>query len=270
MVAEVIINRAAKKLNRTFDYHIPQDLEDFILIGSKVLVPFGRGKKLEEAFVINIKEKSDFEVKDIAKIEDSLTDRQIELARWMAKRYFCNVSDCIKLMLTPGTRGKENKVQDKKINAVYLKKELEEIEIDIEAGKIKSEKHKRVLEFIKDNEGATIPEIEIFTDCSRAIVNTLIKNGYLEIVEKKIERNPLESKNIEKTTNLELTDEQTKAYQKIQLAMEEKQYKNFLLYGVTGSRKNRSVSTGNSKSDRKRANRDCISARNIINTTNAR
>ena len=106
MVAEVIINRGAKKLNRTFDYNIPKEIEELILVGSKVLVPFGNGGKLEEAFVIKIKEKSEYEVKDIAKIGESLSDKQIELARWMARRYFCNVSDCIKLMLTPGTRTK--------------------------------------------------------------------------------------------------------------------------------------------------------------------
>ena len=92
MIAEVIINRTAKKLNRTFDYQIPKELEDLIIVGSKVLVPFGKGGKLEQAFVVAIKEKSEFEVKEIAKIEDSLNSNQIELARWMAKRYFCNVS----------------------------------------------------------------------------------------------------------------------------------------------------------------------------------
>ena len=49
MIAEVIINRTAKKLNRTFDYGIPKELEDLIIVGSKVLVPFGRFKTLEEA-----------------------------------------------------------------------------------------------------------------------------------------------------------------------------------------------------------------------------
>lgn len=238
MIAEVIINRTAKRLNRTFDYRIPKDLEDLIVIGSKVLVPFGKGEKLEEAFVIKIKEKSDYKVKSIAKIEDNLTEKQIELARWMANRYFCNVSDCIKLMLTPGTRGKENRVQEKKINVVYLKKNIEEIEFDIETEKIKSEKHKRVINFVKQNEGVTIPEIEMYTDCSRGIVNTLVKNGYLEIVEKKIERNPLEGKSLKRTKNLQLTDEQQIAYKKVNAQMKKEEYKSFLLYGVTGSRKN--------------------------------
>ena len=108
MIAEVIINRAAKKLNRAFDYHVPTELEGLVFVGSKVLVPFGKGGKLEEAFVVGLKEKTNYEneIKEIAKLEEQLKDEQIELAKWMAKRYFCNVSDCIKLMLTPGTRNK--------------------------------------------------------------------------------------------------------------------------------------------------------------------
>ncbi len=237
MVAEVIINRSAKKLNRTFDYNIPSEMQEFVIIGSKVLVPFGNSKKLEEAYVIGIKESSNYEIKDIAKIEDNLTDFQIKLAKWMAKHYFCNVSDCIKLMLTPGTGRKENKVQDKTINVVYLKKEIEEIEFEIETKKIKSEKQIRILKFVKDNEGCTIPELETFTDTSRAIINTLIKNEYLELVEKTVERNPLENKKIELTKNLKLTEEQQKAYDEVEKTINDSKFKEFLLYGVTGSGK---------------------------------
>ena len=270
MVAEVIINRSAKKLNKTFDYNIPKELEELITIGSKVIIPFGNSKKLEEGYVIAIKEKSEYKVKDIIKLENNLTDFQIRLAKWMSKKYFCNVSDCIKLMQTPGTAKRENKVQDKIINTIYLKKEAEEIEFEIETGKIKSDKHKKIIKFVKDNEGCTIPEIEMFTDCSRAIVNTLIKNNYLEIVEKKIERNPLIDKKIKKSQNLKLTLEQEEAYKKVLDSIEKKEFKEYLLYGVTGSRQNRSIFTTYTKSNRKRKNSDSISTRNIFNSTNAR
>lgn len=149
MIAEVVINRTAKKLNRTFDYDIPKELEDFVIIGSKVLVPFGKGGKLEEAFVTRIKDNTEFKVKEIAKIENSLDEKKIELAKWMANRYFCNISDCIKLMLTPGTRGKEKKAQGKIIRVVYLKKKKDEILFEIDNKKIKSEKQIRALKFIQ-------------------------------------------------------------------------------------------------------------------------
>ena len=239
MVAEVIINSTAKKLNRTFDYNIPKELESMIIVGSKVLVPFGRLKNLEEAHVVGIKESSEYEIKDIAKVENGLTDKQIELADWMAKRYFCNVSECIKLMQTPGTRTKNvnKRVQDKKINVVYLKKDFEEINFDIENGMLKSDKQIRILNFIKDNEGCSISEIEAFTDCSRAIVNTLIKNEYLELVEKRVERNPLNSKEVNNTKKLKLTDEQQEAFNKVSDSIDNNKYEQFLLYGVTGSGK---------------------------------
>ena len=239
MIAEIVINRSAKRLNRTFDYNIPKDLEELIMIGSTVLVPFGKNSALEEGYVINIKEKTTYEVKDIAKIKHNLTEQQIQLAKWMAKRYFCNISDCIKQMLTPGTKSKkqENNIQDKTINVVYLKKEIDEIQFDIEMGKIKSEKQKKILQFLKNNDGVTVPEIEMFTGGTRAIVKTLEKNGYVEIVEKKVERDPLANKKIEKTENLELTEEQQKAYDLVSQKMQEEKYEQFLLYGVTGSGK---------------------------------
>ena len=231
MVAEVIINRTAKKLNRTFDYAIPKELTDLIFIGSKVLVPFGKNGKLEEAFVVNIKEKSNFKVKEIEKVENNLTENQIELAQWMSKEYFCNVSDCIKLMLTPGTKSKENKTKDKKIQSVYLKKEILEIE------NLKTEKQKAVFEFVAKNEGITIPEIEEQTNCTRAIVKTLAKNGYLEIIDKVIKRDPLKAKKIERTVDLNLTEEQEYAYCRIKEEIENNHYSEFLLHGITGSGK---------------------------------
>ena len=239
MIAEIVINRSAKRLNRTFDYNIPKDLEELIMIGSTVLVPFGKSSSLEEGYVINIKEKTTYEVKDIAKIKHNLTEQQIELAKWMAKRYFCNISDCIKQMLTPGTKSKkqENNIQDKTINVVYLKKEIDEIQFDIEMEKIKSEKQKKILQFLKSNDGVTVPEIEMFTGGTRAIVKTLEKNGYVEIVEKKIERDPLVNKKVEKTENLKLTEEQQKAYDLVSQKIQQEQYEQFLLYGVTGSGK---------------------------------
>ena len=88
MIAEVVINRSAKRLNRTFDYNIPNNLEELIVIGSTVLVPFGKSSTLEEGYVVGIKENTQYEVKEIVQIKHNLTKKQIELAQWMAKRYF--------------------------------------------------------------------------------------------------------------------------------------------------------------------------------------
>ena len=241
MIAQVIINSNVKNLNKIFDYNVPSQMEGTICVGDRIFVPFGNKKTLEEGFVIGLKEKSEFKVKDIAGIQDGvkLTEFNIELAKLMARRYFCNISDCIKLMLPPGTSTKvlENRIKDKTLNFVYLKKDIIDIEEDIENGIIKSDKQKRVLNFLIQNDGIQTVDLEMFTDTTSAVLKALEKKDYIEIIEQKVERNPFENKDIKPTINLKLTDEQQEAFDSINFAIEHKEHIEALLYGVTGSGK---------------------------------
>ena len=241
MIAEVLINSNVKNLNKYFDYNVPVELTGTIKIGDRVLVPFGRKKDLEEGYVINFKEKTDFEVKYNASIENEhgLTKNNIELAKIMSRRYFCNIADCIKLMLQPGTSAKTftNRVKEKNSRFVKLKKNIEEIEFDIETKKLKSEKQIKALKFLNDNPDILKTDLENLTETSNAILKTLEKNGYIEIFEKQVNRNPFINKNVEKTTDLELTGEQKEALERVVKSIDNNEYKEFLLYGVTGSGK---------------------------------
>lgn len=247
MIAEVIIQSNVKNLNRIFDYQVPTALQGKVKIGSRVLVPFGRIKSLENGFVVGMKEVSQYETKEIASLQENeiLSESRIKLAKWMARRYFCNLSDCLKLMLPPGTASKEinKRMKEKNVKFVTLKKEIDEIEYEIETGKIKSEKQIRTLKFLIENGDMLVSELEMFADTTRAVVNTLCKNGYLEMIEKKIERDPFENKNIERTEKLTLNEEQQKAYDKVINSMENMLFSEFLIDGITGSRKNRNLFT---------------------------
>jgi len=274
MIAEIIINSNVKNLNKTFDYNIPYELQNKVKIGSRVFVKFGNIKKLEEGFVIGIKDSSEFKVKDIEKVENNeyIGEEEIKLAKWMAKRYFCNISDCIKLMLPPGTTTKiiTNRVKEKTANYANLKVEDIEIEEAIEFKKIKSEKQIRILKFLINNGETLVQDLELFTDTTRSIIKTLEKNGYIEIIEKQVERNPFIHKVVNASKDLNLTDEQSKAYEEISECIDMGIYSSFLLFGVTGSRKNRSVFTINWKSNKRRKNKYNACTRNIINSTNSR
>ena len=255
MIAEVILNSNAKQLNRVFDYEIPQNLVTKVKIGTRVFVQFSNRKLPEEGFVVNIKGTSEYKVKPILSIDENeyINENNIELAKWMAKRYFCNISDCIKLMLPPGTTTKtiENRVKEKCANFVYLKKDIEEIEEEIENKKIKSDKQIRAIKFLEENDGALVTELEDFADVSKAVLKTLEKNGYIEIIEKQIERDPFLNKKIISDKALKLSEEQQNAYNVIEEAIEDNFNSEFLLFGVTGSRKNRSIFTINRKSIKK-------------------
>ena len=226
MIAEVILNENAKDLDRIFDYNVPNDLVQKAKIGSRVIVPFGNRKTIQEGFIIGFKEKSEYKLKDILKLEENpfLDEKKIKLAKWIGTRYFANLSECLKLMLPPGTRAKniENRVKEKTENFVYLKKQKEEIQDDIINKKIKSEKQRRILEFLLKNDEVLISDLEAFTDTSRAIIKTLEKNNYIQICEKQVERNPLIHKMLEKSQKLEFTKEQEESYKKIETAIKDR------------------------------------------------
>lgn len=241
MFVEIIINSNAKALNRTFDYKVPIELEEKIRIGSRVFAPFGNGNKLVEGYVIKFKEKTDYEVKEIKKIEDSiLTEKNVELAKLMAMKYFCNISDCIRLMLPPGNSSKdiEKRTKEKTIRKVYLKIPEDEIKAKIESNEIKTGKQIKLLEYLIEENGIIISELEKNTGISKAVMTTLAKKDIIEFKEEQINRNPFKNKKIKKDKKLQLNKEQEEIYNQIEFMIDNEEFAEFLLYGITGARKN--------------------------------
>lgn len=240
MVAEIILNSNAKELNRVFDYNIPETMVYKAMVGSRVFVQFGKRKQLEEGFIIGIKESSEFKLKNIEKIvnENGLTEEKVELAKWMARRYFCNISECIKLMLPPGTTTKiiENRIKEKNENFVTIIDE-EVVESDIEENKFKSAKQVRILKFLLDNGETNMADLLLFTDTTRDAVKALEKKNYITIEKKQVERNPFFHKVERQSKKLEFTEEQQNSYNEISDKMDKNKYEEYLIYGVTGSGK---------------------------------
>lgn len=274
MIAQIIINSNVKSLNRTFDYLVPKDLEEQIFIGACVFVPFGSAKQLKMGYVVGLKESTSYQVKQISSLseEHRLEPKKIELAKWMARQYFCNVSDGIKLMLPPGTLGKDGKanIKEKMVRCIYLKQDLEEIQEALETKQIKSPKQIRALTFLLENEGVTASDLEVYADTSASVLKTLEKNNYIEIVEKPIRRDPNAHKKIDNTQKLVFTKEQESAYQQVAEAIDKEVFEKFLIFGITGSRKNGDLFTINRQSGENGENSHYFSSRNISYTTNAR
>lgn len=243
MFAEIILNKKSKELNKVFDYIIPKEMEN-LKLGDRVIVPFGANNRTTDGIVTNIKNTSQFANKEIIEIKSSyLSKEDVEFAKLMAKRYFCNEFECIKLMLPPGTLSQEidNWVKGKTEKFVYLNKTKEEIESDIENKKIKSQKHKDVLEYLISKDKILISDLEKELDVSKSILKTIEKNGYIEIREEVVKRNPFKNKDVKRDKEFVLNDEQQYAFFRISELIKKEEFQEFLLYGVTGSRKDRSV-----------------------------
>ena len=234
MVAEVIIDTSVKSLNKTFDYEIPTDLSDKVIVGSRVFVPFGNQKNLEEGIVVKIKEMSEYKVKEIKGLQkEQIKSEYISLAKWMSYRYFCNIAECLKLMLPPGRTTKDitKRVNEKTVNCFEINKSEDEIKEALDNNLIRSEKQKNVLEYLLNNGKSTMSDIQLFNDASLAVVNSLVKKGFVRKGVEKVSRNPFVHKIGVKSVDLELTNEQQLAYNSIKNSGE------YLLYGITGSGK---------------------------------
>ena len=212
-------------MNKTFDYEAPEAMN--VKIGMRVLVPFGARKKLEIGYVVGIKTETDYKCKPIAKIVDEVFDEdKLAIIKWMANRYFCNISDVLKLFTPPGTGNNIDKVKIKTEKWVEL---CEDINLET----IKSDKQKRIVEFLLDNKEAPVSEVLMFTDTTPAVMKTLEKNKVIAFFENEVQRDPFLHKVVEVDEKLPLTLEQAEAFYKIELD----KYKKYLLYGVTGSGK---------------------------------
>lgn len=105
-IAKLAIQSSLPQLDRLFDYAVPSELLQTVGIGSRVLVPFGRSKKLLEAFVVGFAEQSKFEGK-LSEIESVigagpvLQKNVFELCKELSERSATTLGELTKLAIPP-------------------------------------------------------------------------------------------------------------------------------------------------------------------------
>lgn len=105
-IAKIAVSSAVFSFDKPFDYLAPSSMED-IASGQRVLVPFGRGNKPTEGFVLSVQEEAVVpeKVKEILHLYRDgvfLTQEEIRLALWMRGKYFCSFFECANAMIPPG------------------------------------------------------------------------------------------------------------------------------------------------------------------------
>lgn len=112
MIAQVIVDVAAKQTDRIFEYHVPEQLHD-VEIGSRVFVPFGPRKL--QGFVVGLSETSAFQgkLKDLLLVVDEmppLTPELVSLSAYLAKHIFSYRISILKTMLPRVMRANYRKI----------------------------------------------------------------------------------------------------------------------------------------------------------------
>lgn len=223
MIIGVLVELSNKNIDRVFDYSVPDCFLDKIKLGIRVKVPFG---KMElEGFVVEVKDSSDIEVKDILDVIDDeaiLNSELLELGKKMQEDTLATLISCYQIMLPKALKAKNGQVINKKFDTYYyLNKDI------VCYGKLSTSQEK-IINLCMEKEYVLRKEL---VDISLSSLNTLIKKNIL--LEKKLEHYRL-SYNEKIEPKKELTNDQKSVVDEV---LANTGYFPYLLFGVTGSGK---------------------------------
>jgi len=110
LIANIIVSINNPNVDKPFSYVVPEELAERALPGTRVLVPFGRGNKPVEGFIVDIVGEADENVdctklKSIIRLPDKTplcSEDLMLLAKWMQNKYYSTLSECIKCILPTG------------------------------------------------------------------------------------------------------------------------------------------------------------------------
>ena len=103
--ADVIVDITHEKLDRTFQYRVPPELEGQIREGTRVKIPFGGGNRVIDGYVIGLGGRPKYEpskIKKIASVPEAgitVESRLIQLASWIRKTYGSTMIQALKTVV---------------------------------------------------------------------------------------------------------------------------------------------------------------------------
>lgn len=107
MYAEIVVNQPSRAVDRVFDYEIPRELEQSIIPGARVIVPFGRNNAEKEGFVLRVKSKTETpKIKSVIRMaadEAAFKPDMVETIEFMRKRYLATYLELIHTVMPTGT-----------------------------------------------------------------------------------------------------------------------------------------------------------------------
>lgn len=104
-IAQIIVDVPLMQTDKSFSYAIPSDLEEQLALGSRVHVPFGRGNRLLQGFVVgfsDVLEKDGADLKEVVEVldfEPVLNAEQLQLAEQLRHTVFSYKISILKSMI---------------------------------------------------------------------------------------------------------------------------------------------------------------------------
>lgn len=235
--ADIIIDITHEKLDRTFQYRIPPDLQSQVKAGSQVEIPFGSGNRRIRGYVISISQEPRFPKEKMKEIfssdnrEFNVESNMIILADWMKKTYGSTMIQALKTVMPirRKTREKEERLIRLTLNEAEARKRLKYFEEKNQKARV------RILKGLLESPEIPYGEGLRSWKTSAEALRSLETQGILEVVSRTVYRNPIQQKQQEDEAQ-KLSEEQHRVLEEI-FGEWEKGDRPCLVKGVTGSGK---------------------------------
>ncbi|MDR0286204.1 MAG: DEAD/DEAH box helicase, partial [Clostridiales bacterium] len=231
--AEVYLLECTPEFDKGYTYKLNFECET----GMFVTVPFGKGNKSRTGIVLCVNELPDdevkYKIKEVIEIDrhyPQLDSEALILAKWMQTRYICSFGDAVRSMLPPASAGR---------NVKYAMTAIETKTLQglIESGAVKKEPQIKIIEaLIKEEDAISVKDLMQIGNCSISVINTMVKRGYLSLIERKQEDASDDGPH-EAYPEHELNREQQEVFTGISELLDRKNFCEVLMQGVTGSGK---------------------------------
>lgn len=238
LYANIIVDITHEKLDRSFQYRIPERLRETLAVGMVVLVPFGKGSRQIKGYVIQITDRAEYAPEKMKEILETVTDtspvesRLIALAGWMRDYYGSTMIQALKTVIPV-----KQKIKPKEKKSLRLLLGREEAEEKLSFYRKKHQTARaRLLEALLAAEEVPMELVTGKLHVSAAAVKALEEQQVLECVKRTAYRSPIR---VEGGVDyrLRLNEEQQAVADAIIGEWEQKEHPVYLLHGVTGSGK---------------------------------
>lgn len=239
MYADIIIDISHEKLDRCFQYRIPEALMGRLTIGMQVRVPFGRGDALRTGYVVGITDQTDYDVsriKEIAGIVEEaipIESRLIALAAWMSRNYGGTMNQALKTVIPVKTK---ERLQQKRTVVLAMTDRIEAQSLLAELKRKHHVARARLLEALLEQTRLDYEVVCHKLNISAAILRAMEEQQIIRVEREDRYRNPVGHLK-KQAYDIVLNQEQQAVVDAIHADFAAGAYQTYLLQGVTGSGK---------------------------------
>lgn len=191
--ANIIVDISLEKLDRTFQYRVPEELQGILKEGMQVRIPFGNGGRTLTGYVLELTDTCEWDEKKLKPILGlaekgiRLEGQLIALAAWMRRTYGSTMNQALKTVL-PVKKSVQEKIS-RRVRLAVPKEEAEAALVEMER------KHQtaraRVLKALLEQDGLDYGTVQKDLGLTASTARKLTELGLIRIESDTIFRNPI-------------------------------------------------------------------------------